>query len=141
MDEFDLLCRLLVEDSIWLDKFQTAVLRSLPEISPLACEVADEMIVGRLEDQTNMIPESEATSLRQRAAQAFSVNQDCRENIGALNPQHTLNIDSAKLGDLPAPEFVRGTRSCVQSETFRLWMRSASISKSEEISILHKTVI
>lgn len=155
MDDFELfVCQLLVEDSVWLDDFQSGILR--PQTEQFACiaDVTDgcslvtgqgELHESKVADKFRLVTahsdENGANDIKTSAANcphsSLAGNRvadfDTRDRLGVMNRPH-LDVDSATLDILPAPEFVHGSQSCVASDTFRLLKRSASFQLSDVAS-------
>lgn len=109
LNELQLMCNVLIEDSEWLDSFQSETLRNVDE---KACRISIISDDGG-EDQS-----LDANQLPMRGDQRSGVttqsliSKECCGQHLAANKMSSLS--------LPAPEYISGSKSCVTSESMRL---------------------
>ena len=112
--ELELMCRVLVEDSQWLDLFQNRVLQKIDDGKP--CRIT------LLTDQENSRDQLKETCLKQSCP--MSGNTYDSSGLSCRTPCPYF-IES-----LPAPEFISGVKSLVTSESLRL-LQNATIKSSK----------
>jgi hypothetical protein len=104
--DFDLLCQVMTEDSLWLDSHQASLLQNSNKLLKRV-----ELINEEGDDQSNFPSEDIGLSFSSSRQQVIETE------------------DPSIVKNLPAAEFINGNRSCVAYETFRLFKRASLASR------------
>jgi hypothetical protein len=142
MSELDLFRQVLVEDSIWLDDFQSSILKACTQQRRSVVDVTDSSSTSSEMLQENMTTVDSESNVDPLLPSSDSV--DMAEVNRSLQTGQTrflhgkiLDVDCNQLDHLPAAEFVAGTRSCVATETYRLLKRSQSFPSALKLATSH----
>ena len=133
LNEIELMCSVLMEDSEWLDSYQNNVLENDME------KIHRITILNDINDSvasTSKQPQPEEHKQNLQGANQIDVKEKCCESRRKQCPQSQLPSIS-EFNDLPAPEFVFGSRSFVASESVRLIRRAANESSSRKKNVNH----
>jgi hypothetical protein len=124
-----------MEDSEWLDSYQNAVLENSMETT-----VIDRFTI--LDDTTtNIAPASDQLDLQLHLQNIQCINRStsgeyCCEPVLQFCPQQRV-LSATEFNDLPATEFVVGSRSCAAAKSCRLVQRADKSSLSRKSTVNH----
>ncbi len=104
---------------MWLDEYQSALLKPCNVSSHSISEVTDEAD-SDLQMGISANPMVQDSFLDPVKA----ARRELKAGTLALHHQHTVDVDFLILDQLPAADFIRGKTSHVTSETLRLIQRS-----------------
>ena len=120
--ELELLSRVLVEDSQWLDTFQSSILRKIDDGKPCRITLLTD------EENSNASPDQQK---EQRLVQSCSMSG---HSYGTSAPSCRLHCPYST-ESLPASEFISGSKSLVTSESLRLLKRAVADSTARSFSV------
>ena len=153
-EEMNLMCHVIMNDSCWLDSFQTSVLsgdRATKEfVSPrLVPIVNQDSFESQLVAPMVTTEDSHPTAACQRypnfdCFKSKDVDQEKKfwsteinRNTQASAKSRTITAPMSVVDQLPAPEFVDGTHSMVASESLRMISAVTTMLKSNNVTGIH----
>ncbi len=132
LNEIELMCNVLMEDSEWLDSYQTTVLEN-------NIEKTDRVtILDDLKEDNTLTSEQQQLEVHREDSKNLNRTSDeenCRESKRICCTQPLSSF--SELNDLPAPEFVFGSKSVVASESVRLLRRAANETCFRKTTVNH----
>ncbi len=130
LTEIDLICSVLMEDSKWLDSYQTTVLEKNTENADTSLNDFDDRIVLNSNQLQSQLHGQYLQYLNRNPS------DECYcDSSHSFGLQQQPSITAAEFHDLPAPEFVFGSKSVVATETLRLLQRAANPSLPRKTAV------
>jgi hypothetical protein len=133
LNEIELMCSVMMEDSEWLDSYQTTLLENNMEKTERIA------ILNDISDITTSTSEQQQQQLHRQDSLRLnfsSAEYNFGESKHKYCPQEQLPSVS-EFNDLPAREFVFGSKSFVATESVRLLRRVASESFARKQTVNH----
>ena len=126
LNELELMCNVMIEDSKWLDSFQTEMLQNNENIDEKSCRIS--ILPDDATEETSVFNYQHCKESQNRMGLTLKASSNVEEHCDLQPSFNSVEI-------LPAPEYVCGTKSCVTSCSIKLIQRAVNETSSKSYKI------